>query len=72
MIITIGDNGEYSIKSLVKNCRENDKAGQIKAEAIDSVARYLTYTTVFKCTEKLQTINLVLRRPDIMRKLIIK
>lgn len=70
--ISTGDYGDYSVKGLINNCRVNDRAGHIRAEATDSAGKFLSYTTAFKCTEDPQSINLVLRRPDLFRKLIIK
>ena len=70
--ISTGDAGLYFAEGTITRCRKEDTVGYIKAAATDSAGRYLNQTAAFKCTDKVQTINLVLQRTQGLRYLIIK
>ena len=53
--------GNYHLKGMIRNCNLDEMGGSIKAEKTDATGKTMTYTGEFRCSEKLQTRNLILR-----------
>ena len=64
--------GNYQMEGIIRNCNLDETGGSIKVLKTDSSGRHMTYTGEFRCSEKLQTRNLILRRTAVFRNLIIR
>lgn len=64
--------GNYQMEGIIRNCNLDETGGTIKAVKYDSSGLYMMYEGSFKCAEKLQTLNLNIRRKSNLRELIIR
>lgn len=59
--VTTDSYGNYHLEGIVRICNMEERGGSIKAEKTDKTGRKMTYYGEFRCSEKLQTRNLILR-----------
>lgn len=53
--------GNYKLTGIVKNCNLDETGGSIVVTRTEKTDGFISYKGSFKCTEKLQTRNLILR-----------
>ncbi|HKL17831.1 MAG TPA: hypothetical protein VJ905_02645 [Halalkalibaculum sp.] len=64
--------GNYHMEGIIRSCNLEEVGGRIKAVKADLSGGFMTYTGEFRCSESLQTRNLIIRRTGNLPGLIIR